>query len=160
MGLNDFSSSEYKVIEKVETVLEPILLEHGFELFDIHYKGEGRGRILRIFLDKEGGITIDECAAVSRELAAHLDVHDLIPGKYTLEVSSPSLTRPPRNPRDYIKHMGKKVKIVTMAAIEKRTVFVGTLIDFAHETAVVEIGPKRYSIPFDDIVKANLEVEF
>jgi len=103
---------------------------------------------------------IDDCAKISRELGTLLDVHDVISGSYTLEVSSPGLTRPLKKPSDYIRFKGKTVKIKTIEDIEDRKVFKGKLIDFVDETVSLETGGTNYLIPYDKIEKANLELDF
>lgn len=82
------------ILENITELLEPLLAEKNFELVDIEFKTEGRGKLLRIFIDKSGGITVDECAEVSREFGTLLDVNDLIESSYRLEISSPGLRRP------------------------------------------------------------------
>jgi Uncharacterized protein conserved in bacteria len=116
--------------------------------------------VLRIYIDKEGGISVDDCAKLSRELGTLLDIHDVIPGSYTLEVSSPGLTRALKKPKDFKRFKGKKVKIKTKMDIQKRRFFVGKLLDFEDNVASVEVDGRLYSIPYEEIEKANLELEF
>lgn len=149
-----------KIIDAVREILDPILLEEGLELVDIEYRREGRGRVLRIYIDKEGGVTVEDCAKLSRELGTLLDVHDVIPTSYNLEVSSPGLTRSLKTPKDFKRFKGKKVKIKTKMDIQKRRVFVGRLLDFADNTASVEVDGKPYLIPYEEIERANLELDF
>jgi ribosome maturation factor RimP len=158
--VDELRDRDQEIVDRVVEILQPLLDEHRFELVEVVYRREGRGKILRVFLDKEGGITIDDCAEISRELSSLLDVYDFIPGKYTLEVSSPGLTRPLRKPADYTKYRGRKVKIHTSRVIEGRRLFIGRLLDFSEGVAILEVDGVRYSIPFEDIDKANLEVEF
>jgi ribosome maturation factor RimP len=154
------SSLDEDVIESVREIVNPLLLENGFELVDLEYRREGRARVLRIFIDKDGGITVDDCAKVSRELGTLLDVHDVIPGSYNLEVSSPGLTRVLKKPRDFERFRGKKVKIKTKTDIGDRRVFVGRLLDFADDVATVLVNGHTYLIEYDKIEKANLEMDF
>jgi ribosome maturation factor RimP len=154
------SSLDEEVIEGVREILNPLLLEGGLELVDLEYRREGRGRVLRIYIDKEGGVTVDDCAKLSRELGTLLDVHDVIPGSYNLEVSSPGLTRALKRPRDFEKFRGKMVKIKTKMDIEDRRVFVGRLLDFADNVATVLVDGRTYLIEYDKIEKANLELDF
>ncbi len=148
------------VIETIKSLLEPILEEKGFELVDIEYAGAGRGRVLRIFIDKESGITVDDCADISREFGLLLDVNDVIPSSYILEVSSPGLTRALKNSRDFMRFKGKKVKIKTKENLYQRRVLIGHLIDFRDDVASIQVEGLIYHIPFCDIEKANLELEF
>lgn len=154
------SSLEEDVIESVRGILDPLLLENGLDLVDIEYRREGRGRVLRIYIDKEGGVTVDDCAKLSRELGILLDVHDVIPGSYNLEVSSPGLTRALKKPRDFERYKGKKVKIKTKADIEDRRVFIGRLLDFVDNVATVLVDGHIYIIEYEEIEKANLELDF
>ena len=149
-----------KVIDNVQEILEPLLFEEGLELVDIEYRREGRGRVLRIYIDKQGGVTVEDCAKLSRELGTLLDIHDIIPSSYTLEVSSPGLTRALKKPKDFKRFKGKKVKIKTKVDIQRRRVFVGKLLDFIDNVASVEVDGQPYFIPYEEIEKANLEFEF
>ncbi len=149
-----------EVVETIKSLLEPILEENGFELVDIQYAGAGKGTVLRIFIDKEDGITVDDCAGVSREFGLLLDVNDVIPSSYTLEVSSPGLNRALKNSRDFIRFKGKKVKIKTKESLYQRRVLIGHLIDFHDDVASIQVEGQIYHIPFCDIEKANLELEF
>ena len=148
------------VIDTIKSLLEPILQEKGFELVDIEYAGAGRGTVLRIFIDKESGITVDDCADISREFGLLLDVNDVIPSSYTLEVSSPGLNRVLKNSRDFMRFKGKKVKIRTKEDLYQRRVLIGHLIDFRDDVASIQVEGHIYHIPFCDIEKANLELEF
>ena len=152
--------SEENIISNLKELLEPILIEKNLELFDIEFKGLGRKGILRVYIDKEEGVTIDDCARISRELGALLDVHDVIPGSYNLEISSPGLTRPLRKPSDYLRFKGKKVKIKTVEDIGNKKVFKGKLLDFIDDTVSLETDGMNYLIPYSKIEKANLELDF
>ncbi|MEE9251843.1 MAG: ribosome maturation factor RimP [Thermodesulfobacteriota bacterium] len=141
-------------------LLEPVLVENGFELVEVVYRTEGRGRVLRIFLDKDGGINIDDCTKVSRELGALLDVYEVIGGEYTLEVSSPGLRRPLKRPADFMRFRGRKVKIKTTVDIDERSIFVGKLLGFAENVITVEVDGGGHFIPMESIKWANLEPDF
>lgn len=152
---------EYGKLEKaVLEVLHPILEESSLELVDLRYLNESGGRVLRIFIDKEGGVGVDDCAGVSRELGSVLDVYDVIPDSYTLEVSSPGLRRPLVRPGDYERFKGRKVKIKTARPVEDRKVFSGTLLGTDEGTVVVDVGDRLYALPLDSVAKANLEIDF
>ncbi|MEM7007606.1 MAG: ribosome maturation factor RimP [Thermodesulfobacteriota bacterium] len=152
--------SEQNIISNIKELLEPILYEKNLELFDIEFKGQSRKGVLRIFIDKEGGVNIDDCAQISRELGALLDVHEVIPGSYTLEISSPGLTRPLRKPSDYIRFKGKTIKLKTNEEISDKNVFTGKILDFVDEVLSIETQEANYSIPYEKIEKANLEIDF
>lgn len=152
--------SEDNIISNIKELLEPILFEKNLELFDIEFKGLGSKGILRVFIDKDQGVTVDDCAQTSRELGRLLEVHDVIPGSYTLEVSSPGLTRALKKPSDYLRYKGKTVKIRTLEDIEDRKVFKGKLLDFVDETVSLQTDGVNYLIPYKNIEKANLELDF
>lgn len=152
--------SEQNIISNIKELLEPILLEKNLELFDIEFKGTGHKGVLRVFIDKEEGVTINDCAQISRELGTLLDVHEVIPGSYNLEISSPGLTRPLRNPSDFTRYKGKNVKIKTFEDIDDRKVFKGKLLDFIDEIVSIETDGVNHMIPYNKIEKANLELDF
>jgi len=150
-----------KIEKSVLEVLHPIVTENSCELVDVKYLRERGGRILRIYLDKQGGITVDDCANVSRELSVILDAYDVIPQhSYTLEVSSPGLRRPLNKQSDYERFKGRKVKIRTTDIVEGRKVFSGTLLGMKEEMILVEVEGHSYSVPFDSVRKANLEIDY
>jgi len=153
-------SIEENIISNIKELLEPILFEKRLELFDIEFKSQGQKGVLRVFIDKDEGVTIDDCTVISRELGTLLEVHDVIPGSYTLEISSPGLTRPLKKPSDYIRFKGKTVKIKTIEDIEDKKVFKGKLLDFIDETVSLETNGTNYLIPYNNIEKANLELDF
>ncbi len=154
------SSLDQKVIDSVREILDSLLLGYGFELVDIEYRREGRGWVLRIYIDKDGGVSVEDCARISRELGTLLDLNDIIPGTYNLEISSPGLTRALKKVRDFERFKGKLVKIKTMTDIQGRRVFIGRLIDFVGNVASVEMDGHVYFIPYDEIERANLELDF
>ena len=154
------STADQDIILNVKELLGPILAEYGLELYDLEFKGSGRKGMLRIYIDSEQGVTIDDCANVSRELGMLLDVHDVIEDSYTLEVSSPGLTRALRKPLDYVRFIGKKVKIKTESEIENKNMFIGKLLDYKDDSATVETESGTYVIPYTRIEKANLELDF
>lgn len=147
-------------ISSVADILQPILVEDGIELVDIELKNEAGGKTLRIYLDKNGGITLDDCAKVSRNLSVLLDVNDCIQSSYTLEVSSPGLRRPLKKESDFEKFTGKKVKIKTKEMIENRRNFIGNLIGIDKKVVSVDVDGRLYSLHLDSILNANLELDF
>ncbi len=151
--------SEDNIISNIKELLEPLLYEKNLELFDIEFKAIGGKGILRVFIDKEQGVTVNDCAQISRELGRLLEVHDVIPGSYTLEISSPGLTRALKKPSDYLRYKGKTVKIKTLEDIEDRRVFKGKLLDFVDETVSLQTDGVNYLIPYKNIEKANLELD-
>ena len=149
-------SSREETINTIEELINPILNRRGLELYDVDYmKG-----ILRIYIDKETGVTISDCSDVSRELGVLLDIHDVIPSSYRLEVSSPGLNRALKKPDQFLKYKGKKVRIKTKENLYDRKVFVGRLRDYFNDVAYIDIDGESFNIPFYEIVKANLELDY
>jgi len=152
--------------ERITEIVEGIVAPLGMGLVDLEYRREGRDMVVRLFLEKEGGITLDDCSSVSRELSDILDVEDFMPEHYTLEVSSPGICRPLKKLADYERFAGHLVKIKTFETIadeagNKRKTFVGTLTGV--EGGVVNIHlteGQNAAIPLEKVAKANLEYEF
>ena len=150
----------------VSGIALPILESLGMELVDIEFARVGRNSVLRLFIDKQGGVTLDDCADVSRELSAILDVEDVIPGHFSLEVSSPGLDRPLKKPADYERFVGSLVKVCTYEALpdddgNKRKTFIGRLVGLVDGNVAMKLSEgQSASIPLEKIAKANLEFEF
>jgi len=146
-------------------VAEQMLSSLGMELVDLEYTRQGRAMVLRLFIDKEGGITLDDCAVVSRELSEVLDVEDIIPDHYTLEVSSPGLDRPLKKVADYEKYKGRLVKIRTFEPLpddagNKRKTFLGELKGLENGIVLLKLKEGQdAAIPFEKVAKANLDFE-
>ncbi len=148
------------LIQEVSKTIEPILRSQGLELIDVEYNREAQGWVLRIYLDREGGITVEDCAEASRELGAILEVRDLIPNRYVLEVSSPGVTRPLKRPEDFNKYQNRSVKIKLFMPLEGRRNFKGKLLGLKEDKVSVESERRIYEIPIQNIAKANLELDF
>ncbi len=132
--------------------------EQGVELFDIELLGKGK-LLLRVMIDKEGGITLDDCERFSRSFEALLDVEDPIPMSYTLEVSSPGLDRPLKEMKDFEKNIGKLARIITIEKIESQNLFIGRILKVSSDFLKLLVHGREIDIPFDKISKARLEVE-
>jgi ribosome maturation factor RimP len=130
------------------------------ELVDLEYRREGPRWMLRLFIDKEGGVTVEDCARISRELGDLLDVKDIIPQTYVLEVSSPGLNRRVRKKEDFSRFAGQKVQLWLAAPRDGRRKIVGELIGVEGEEVVVAAIEGRFSVALKDIDKANLIYEF
>lgn len=148
------------VIEQVWKITEPVVMHHGLEIVDIEYRHESRGTVLRFFLDRDGGISLDELAPMSRHLGDVLDVHDVVPSTYVLEVSSPGINRRLRQPEHFRRYIGKRVRIRTMAPQGSRRNFLGTLQAVEVDGVVVGDDWGSEFIRFDNIARANYEHEF
>lgn len=123
--------------QKTEELLEPIVREKGFELVDVEYVKEAGTWYLRAYIDKPGGITVDDCEAVSRQFSDILDEKDYIEDSYIFEVSSPGLGRPLKKEKDFERNLGKEVEIRTYQAIGKKKEFVGILKEYDKETVTI-----------------------
>lgn len=128
-------ASEYE--SRTEKLILPIIERMSFELVDVEYVKEGGINYLRAYIDKPGGITVNDCEAVAREMNVILDEEDFIPDSYTFEVSSPGLGRPLKKEKDYIRNMGKDVEIRTYKAIDKCKEFYGTLKAYDEQSVTI-----------------------
>jgi len=146
---------------KIRSLAQPVVEGLGMELVDVAIVTDHGRRVLRVTIDKPGGVTVDDCGDVSRELGTILDVEDPIPQSYSLEVSSPGLDRPLLSEKDFIRFSGKKARIKTREALEGRKNFKGT-IDAVIEgrVRVTDFDGKVFDIPFPIIEKARLEIDF
>ena len=152
------STSKIKTV--VEEMVRPFLDDNGFELVDIEYVKEGSNCFLRVFVDKEGSIDIDECGRISEFLSEKLDENDPITEAYFLEVSSPGAERPLKKADDVRKAVGKHVFLTTYEPIGGAKEFEGKLLSFDGQEAIVEIGKKKHSIPYDKVASARLAIVF
>ncbi len=148
-----------RLLDEIRELTEPMLQAEGLELVDLEYQREARGWVLRFYIDRQGGVTIDDCAAMSSELGTVLEVRDVIPNPYVLEVSSPGLTRPLKKPEHFNQFRNKVIKVKTFRPLEGRRNFKGVLLGLEDETVRLEADGRIYEIPFQDIAKANLELE-
>ena len=146
--------------DKIWQLAEPVAASEGMELIHVECVKMHSRWVFRLFLDKEGGVTLDDCTTVSNQLGDILDVHDLSRGPYTLEVSSPGIDRPISRDQDFEKFRGTRVKIRTGMMIEGIKNFQGILEDYTEEdgrkVVRIDVAGKIYRIPKDEIVKANL----
>lgn len=125
--------------EKTEKLILPIIEENNFELVDVEYVREGGNYFLRVYIDKEGGITIDDCEVVSRSLSELLDEDDFIPDAYILEVSSPGLGRPLKKEKDFDRNIGKEVEVKLYKQINKQKEYSGILVSYDTDKIELEI---------------------
>lgn len=153
-----------KVTEIVSQLASPIIEDLGLELVDIEYVKEGRDWFLRVFIDKETGVDIEECGLVSERLSEKLDEVDPIEHNYFLEVSSPGAERPLKKQADFEKAIGKNVYMKTYEPIEGEKTFEGILTAFDGKNVTLEIKvktrKKTINIPYEKIAKARLAVTF
>ena len=175
-----FEGACTQLIDRIRAVAERVARSYSLEIFDVQFRRESSGWMLRIFLDvpwdgdaarpdeaersrpaAEASVTVEDCAHVSRDVSAILDVEETIDHRYTLEVSSPGLDRPLRGAADYRRFAGRIAKIVVSEAVEGQRHFEGRLQGLEREAVVIETTPgKRQLVPLTLITRARLEVEF
>ncbi len=142
---------------RVEELLEPEAAANGFELVAVEQAGGRHVPVIRVLLDREGGITIDDLAAANAWVSAVLDESDVVPGSYTLEVSSPGIDRPLRKLADFERFAGETANVKTRAASTGRTTWTGRIEGVEGETVVLDVDDQRVAIPFNEILKARLK---
>lgn len=149
--------------EQIRQLAEPLLLSEGMELILAECLKIRSHWLVRIYMDREGGVTVEDCARISNQLGDLLDVHDTPPGPYTLEVSSPGLDRPLDRDQDFLKYRGSRVHLRLAEKIEGRRDFRGELVGYEDggdgKALVVKVEGKTFRIPRKTVVKANLEYE-
>lgn len=149
--------------ERIETQIEKIVTSEGLELVHVEYRKQGRVYLLRVDIDKEGGVNLEDCENIAHQVGTWLDVEDPVPGEYELQVSSPGLDRRFYKESDYEKFMGRLVRVKTSRPIRGLHVIVGRLEQYdGRNIVVVDEQVKKdpnYEIPLADIKEARLEVE-
>jgi ribosome maturation factor RimP len=151
---------EKSLVSEVWRIVEPLIEAESMELVDIEFRHEGRGAVLRLFVDREGGVGVDDLAPMSRRVGAVLDVHEAIPGAYTLEVSSPGVNRRLRQPDHFRRYLGKRVRVRCSAHHNGRRSFLGSLLAVEDGGIVIGLDAGREYIPFEEIAQANYEHDF
>jgi ribosome maturation factor RimP len=148
------------LIESIKDLAEPVIQSQGLELVDIEFFSEPRGWVLRVYIDKEGGVRLEHCSRLSQQLGDIIDVKDIIPHHYILEVSSPGVNRPLKGEKDFLGHLGEVIKVKVKNPIEGRNHFQGTLVSCTDGTILVSVDTKQYRIPMPLISKANISYRF
>ena len=156
------------VVGQVRAIAGRVAASYGLEIFDVQFRREATGMVLRVRIDRPGSgataeesVSVDDCANVSRDLSAIFDVEDVVPGAYTLEVSSPGLDRPLTRPDDYRRFAGRRAKLVMREAVDGQTFFKGRLGGLEDGRVVIDAEDRRrHLVPIGIITRANLEVEF
>ena len=147
--------------QKTEELLLPLVEKHQFELVDLEYVKEGGNWYLRAYIDKQGGITVDDCEVISRALSDLLDQHDFIEEAYILEVSSPGLGRPLKKDKDFARSLGEEIEVRTFRPINHQKEFTGILKEYDKEKIVIE-AENQETMEFDrsDIALVRLAFDF
>jgi ribosome maturation factor RimP len=155
------------IAERARSVLEPVLERDGFELVEVEWLREGPAWVLRLYVDRPGGVTIEHCQEVSRTVEPILDVEDFIEPAYSLEVSSPGVNRPLRKPSDFDRFAGERAHVKTFGPVEgsapgqgPRKNWTGTLRGFKDGAVEIDVDGTLHRVPHDKIAKARLEFDF
>lgn len=146
-----------ETIRRAWAELEPQLAEQGYEMVEVEFGREGSHQVFRIYIDRPGGISLDDCQAVSQLLSPILDATDLVDGSYMLEVSSPGFDRPVRKPADFERFAGERIKLKTILPVEGRRQFKGVLKGYKDGLVSIDIDGRVYEIHTENLLKANLE---
>ena len=153
-------SGRARIESEAEKLTEPVALKHGVRIYDVEYVKEGSDYYLRIYADKEGGFTVDDCEAVSRAIDPLLDEEDFISDAYILEVSSPGLTRKLVKDRDFDRSIGRLIRVNLYKAVDGEKSYVGNLKEYDNENLTVEITADNIvTIPRNNISMVRLEFE-
>jgi ribosome maturation factor RimP len=156
------------VLDQVREVAVRVAAGYGLEIFDLQYRREAHGMVLRVLIDRPGpaanaeeSVSVEDCAKVSRDLSVVLDVEDLLADSYTLEVSSPGLDRPLRSAADYQRFAGRQAKLVVRSPVDGQSFFRGRLVGVENGSVIIDADDRRrHVVPLGAINRANLEVEF
>src|ERR1700761_112110 len=150
------------LMERITGLGERAATGTDIEMVDIQLRGAGKARLLRVYIDKPGGVTHEDCALISERLGKLLDDEDVIPeDSYTLEVSSPGVERKLSKPRDFERFVGQKIKIALRQPVENQRHWMGTLASFTEGIIALEPSPGRViRVPLDQVEKANLKFEW
>ncbi len=146
-------------VERVWRLAAPLAAQEGMEIIDIEFRREGgrAGRVLRLYLDKEGGPNMDDISRVSRAVSDVLDSENAIDIAYTLEVSSPGINRPLRRPEHFARFVGKRIRVRTRDMIDGRRSFLGILSNMIEDKIILAQDGREFYIPFSIIEKSNYE---
>jgi ribosome maturation factor RimP len=162
------ASNPASVVESVRAVALRVAGTYGLDIFDVQFRREAGGMIVRVQIDRPGpaataeeSVSVEDCARVSRDMSAILDVEDVVPTAYTLEVSSPGLDRPLRHADDYRRFAGRRAKLVMREKVDGQTFFRGQLGGVDQGAVIIAADDGReHRVPVDVITRANLEVDF
>ena len=153
--------SSTAILSKIEAIAERVAQPEGIEIVEIELKGGGKNRFLRISIDKPEGVTHGDCELISHQVGTILDVEDVVPGAYTLEVSSPGVERKLSKYKDFERFTGKKIKAILREPVENSRRWEGTLASCADGLIILEVEEgKTIQFPFDQVEKANLKFEW
>ena len=141
----------------IEQTVAAALEGQGVELVDLVIQNQGRKKLLQFFVDKEGGVTLDDCSSLTNQIDAILEMENLIDGEYIMEESSPGVKRVLKKPQHYKKFINERVRVVLKTPLEGRGFFTGTIASAADDEVVLDDGTNQYHFKYDNIKKANLD---
>ena len=148
------------IYQSVADLIEPTLEGNGIELVDVEYKKTGKTWVLRVFIDKNQGVTVYDCQELSREIEDLIEIHELIDDHYVLEVSSPGLDRPLKKAADFLRNKGKRIQVKTYSPINNKKENAGTVIDFVNGTLFLEDKKDILKVSLTEIAQAKLIIKF
>lgn len=151
------SMATQELVRRAWTELEKELDEHGYELVEVEYGQHGHTNILRIYIDKPSGISLDDCTSVSHFLSALLDKGEFVDERYVLEVSSPGIDRPIRKATDFRRFIGERIKVKTVSPVQGRKRFTGTLQGYSDGLVSMEIDGELYEVHVENVKRAKLD---
>lgn len=146
--------------ERIASMVEPLVKDKGLELVDLEYLKEGGHWYLRLYIDKDGGVDMDDCAAISHIVSEMLDEKNPIPQAYMLEVSSPGLERPLKKEEDFVRFQGSLIMVHTTTQFQGFKKFTGNLVGLINDEIVLEYNDERIAIPRNLVKKAHLALDF
>jgi len=148
------------IAESITAIIEPVVQEESLELVDVEYKKMGKTWTLRIYIDKDRGITVEDCQKVSHQIADMIEIDELIVNPFVLEVSSPGLDRPLKKEKDFLRYRGEPAEVKTFSPIENRRNFQGIIEDCKDQILYLKEDGASIKIPLDTIAKAKRTIEF
>jgi len=158
--MTDMYMAARQVLSVAAPLIEALVTDEGCELVDVTYHREPQGWVLRVYIDRPGGVTIADCQGISRQLGDMLEARDVMRHAYNLEVSSPGLNRPLKKATDFVRFAGQRVRVKTKAAVQGRRNFLGKLLGCADDLVQVEVDGISVRLPLDSIGRATIEYDF
>ncbi len=146
--------------EQIQMLIEPVVNGMDFELWGIEYLTQGKNSVLKVYIDTEGGVDVDDCARISRQISSLLDVEEPISGRYVLEVSSPGMDRRLFTMKQYDEFKGAEVKIRLHSPFEGKRKYTGLLCGMDDSDVVLRVGEQEYLFPFEEVDRANVVPSF
>lgn len=149
------------MIDRIKAIIEPVISEEGIELVEIIYRREAGRQVLRLLVDRKGGINLSDCIRLNEQISRILDENDVIPKSYVLEVDSPGIDRPFQTKKDYLRALGRMVRITLSEAVIDKKEYIGRLEDVLEDSVKINVKKKGIiDISFEKILRARQEIEF